>query len=317
MGEGAVLVITHWFDPTADHVIEELNRRNVRVLRFDAADFPARLVMTGRLTGDRWHTTLRLDERVLDVAEVTGAYFRRPTVFTTSGLPDEVAPWATAEARAGLGGLLMAQRMWLNHPHRVSYSDYRPVQLAAAVRAGLTVPDTVITNAPGEARAFAERYGEVIYKPMSQARPDGRMVYASVVTPHDLAGADGDRVAGTAHLFQERVVHEHAVRLTVVDSALFAAAIHADSDAAALDWRSDYAALTYEPIGVPDDVRRGVLAIMKELRLRFGAFDFLVTPDGWVYLEVNPNGQWAWIETATGLPIVAAIADALTGGPTT
>lgn len=48
------------------------------------------------------------------------------------------------------------------------------------------------------------------------------------------------------------------------------------------------------------------------LGLRFGALDFLVTPSGeWYFLEVNPNGQWAWIEQETGLPISSAIADAL------
>ncbi len=51
---------------------------------------------------------------------------------------------------------------------------------------------------------------------------------------------------------------------------------------------------------------------MNRLGLRFGALDFLVTPDGeWYFLEINPNGQWAWIEQETGLPISDAIADAL------
>lgn len=59
------------------------------------------------------------------------------------------------------------------------------------------------------------------------------------------------------------------------------------------------------------------MAFMAALRLRFGAFDFLVCPErGWVFLECNPNGQWAWIEQATGQPIAAAIADALTGEET-
>jgi drug/metabolite transporter (DMT)-like permease len=40
-----------------------------------------------------------------------------------------------------------------------------------------------------------------------------------------------------------------------------------------------------------------LLAAVGALRLRFGAFDFLACPDrGWVFLEVNPNGRWAWIE---------------------
>lgn len=56
---------------------------------------------------------------------------------------------------------------------------------------------------------------------------------------------------------------------------------------------------------------------MRELDLSFGALDFLVTSSGdWVFLEINPNGQWAWIEDKTGLPIAAAIADALTGRAT-
>jgi hypothetical protein len=40
-----------------------------------------------------------------------------------------------------------------------------------------------------------------------------------------------------------------------------------------------------------------------------------VTPEGeWVFLEVNPNGQWAWLQDETGLPIASAIADALVKG---
>ena len=57
----------------------------------------------------------------------------------------------------------------------------------------------------------------------------------------------------------------------------------------------------------------GVLALMGRLGLRFGALDFVVTPDEqWIFLEINSNGQWAFVEDATGQPITAAICDALT-----
>jgi glutathione synthase/RimK-type ligase-like ATP-grasp enzyme len=46
--------------------------------------------------------------------------------------------------------------------------------------------------------------------------------------------------------------------------------------------------------------------------LRFGAIDMIVTPEGrYVFLEINPNGQWRWIEDASGLPISDALCDAL------
>ncbi|MCW2914404.1 MAG: hypothetical protein JWN52_2472 [Actinomycetia bacterium] len=318
-GGGVVLVVTHWFDPTADHVVEELNRRGVAVLRFDAADFPRRLTMTGILDGAEWRGALRLDGRSAALEELRGAYFRRPTVFGFGEMEETEQAWARAEARAGLGGLLMASNRWLNHPHHAGYADFKPVQLTEAAAAGLDVPETLITNDPTQARTFAERHGDVVYKPMTHMRPgNGRTLYASAVTPSDLEGDAGEGIVGTAHLLQERIKHEHAVRLTVVDGMMFGAAIHAHSEAAALDWRSDYNAVTYEAVEVPAGVRRGVMAFMKVLRLRFGAFDFLVSPDrGWVFLEVNPNGQWAWIEQATGQPIASAIADALTNQETT
>jgi ATP-grasp ribosomal peptide maturase len=311
-----VLVITHWFDPTADFVIEELNRRNVKVLRFDTADFPRALSATGRLGADGWSGTLQAGKRHVGLDEIGGIYFRRPTAFEFGGLPDAAAAWARAEARSGLGGLLMAQRRWLNHPHRVGYAEYKPVQLAEAIRTGLAVPRTLITNDVAEARAFASSVGQVVYKPLSPARPPGpeehSMLYTSVVEPRHLA-EDGDAVGVTMTLFQERIACQHAIRLTVVDGQMFAAAIHAHSSAAALDWRTDQAHLSYSHTEVPPPVAAGVRTLMTALQLRFGAFDFLLTPEGeWVFLEVNPNGQWVFIEQATGLPIAAAIADALT-----
>lgn len=81
-------------------------------------------------------------------------------------------------------------------------------------------------------------------------------------------------------------------------------------------WRADYDSLRYEATDVPEAVRRGVLALMGALGLRFGALDFLVDLQGTHhFLEVNPNGQWGWIEVATGMPIAAAIADALEAQP--
>lgn len=85
-------------------------------------------------------------------------------------------------------------------------------------------------------------------------------------------------------------------------------------EAAKLDWRTDYASLTYELVEVPIDVEKGVRLLMDELGLYFGALDFAVTPEGrWVFFEVNPNGQWHWLAVKAGVPMVEAMADALQG----
>jgi glutathione synthase/RimK-type ligase-like ATP-grasp enzyme len=139
-----------------------------------------------------------------------------------------------------------------------------------------------------------------------------RVVFTTPVAVGDV----DESIRLTTHLLQEWIEKQYEVRLTVVDEAFLAARIDAGSNAAAVDWRADYEALTYTALAdVPPSVRAGVSALMARLGLRFGTFDFIVTPDDrWIFLEINPNGQWAWIEDATGLPIAASVADALTKG---
>ncbi|MEU9042447.1 MULTISPECIES: hypothetical protein [unclassified Kitasatospora] len=155
----------------------------------------------------------------------------------------------------------------------------------------------------------------MVYKPFTPIRGtlDGESVavYASVLEPEDV---DHPSISTTAHLFQEWVPKSHEVRLTAVDGRLFTAEIHAKSATAHVDWRSDYDSLFYRACEPPAAVAAGVHRMLSRLGLPYSAFDFVVSPSGdWTFLEVNPNGQYGFIEQATGLPITAAICDYLEG----
>jgi glutathione synthase/RimK-type ligase-like ATP-grasp enzyme len=204
---------------------------------------------------------------------------------------------------------------WLNHPHRIGFAEYKPVQRKCAARAGLRVPPTLITNDPGAAHSFVRRHGRAVCKPFGGVGvhdEDGfRTTFATVVTPEECR--DNPGIVRTIHLFQRELPKDYEIRLTVVDDQFLAARIDAESNAARIDWRADYEALSYSPWSVPDHVRVGVRALLDSLGLRFGALDFVVSDNEWWFLEINPNGQWAWIEDETALPIAAAIADALEG----
>jgi glutathione synthase/RimK-type ligase-like ATP-grasp enzyme len=66
---------------------------------------------------------------------------------------------------------------------------------------------------------------------------------------------------------------------------------------------------------LPPDLEQRCVQLVDRLGLCFGAIDLALTPDGrYVFFEVNPNGQYLWIELATGLPISDAICDLLTSG---
>ncbi|WP_373325001.1 ATP-grasp ribosomal peptide maturase [Actinocatenispora rupis] len=311
-------MLTQWFDPTADMVVDELNRRGVPVFRCDPGDLPQRLTLNAEL-GMGWAGNLRLDTgRTLDLAEVSCAYYRRPARFRyPAGLTDADQRWASRESLRGLGGVLHLIPRWLNHPAAIGRAEYKPIQLDTARRVGLDVPRTLITNDHKRAATFAaELGGRVMYKSLSTSiirGPDGdapRILYSTPVAAEQLDPA-GVRLA--AHLFQEPVSKSHELRVTYVDGRMYTAQIDATSDTGRTDWRADYENLTYSVTELPPPVAAAVCRLMDALNLRFGALDLVVTPDGrHVFLEVNPNGQWGWIEDATGLPIAAAIADALT-----
>ncbi|MPZ83136.1 MAG: ATP-grasp ribosomal peptide maturase [Actinophytocola sp.] len=313
----SVLVLTDRFDPTADRVVEELNSRETPVVRCDVADFPERLSVSAELNGGPWSGAwLQTARRSVNLAEVSGIYYRRPTGFDFHpDLSADERRWSAVQARMGFGGLLAAVGPWLNHPHHIGYAEYKPTQLRSAVACGLQVPRTLVTNDPTRARAFVTDVGSAVYKPFGGhgvTDTEGyRHVFANVVTPEQ---CDDPNIARTMHMFQQWVPKSYEVRLTVVDGQFFAARIDTESAVAYVDWRADYKSLTYTAVETPNFVQGRVTELLRELNLRFGALDFVVAPDGaWWFLECNPNGQWAWIEDETGMPIAAAIADALEG----
>jgi len=157
--------------------------------------------------------------------------------------------------------------------------------------------------------------GRAVHKPFGGSGVidgDGfRQVFCTIVDPEQ---CDDPNISRTMHLFQQWVPEDYEARLTVVDGQFFAARIDGDSEAAQVDWRSAYGALIYQAVGTPDIVRSRVSALLDRLGLRFGALDSVVAPDGeWWFLECNSNGQLAWIEDETGMPIAGALADALEG----
>ncbi|MGW2951461.1 ATP-grasp ribosomal peptide maturase [Streptomyces eurythermus] len=317
-GGPPVLVVTRLDDVTADGVITELNRRRVPVVRLDPGDFPTAVTMNAILDGKGVVGTLSTDTRTIDLERVRAVYWRRPTPYTADlAMSEQTARWTVEEARYGLGGILAALpgAHYVNHPWRNRDAEYKPAQLATAARCGLTVPPTLITNDPGQARAFADTHRPVLYKPLREteyADAGGRAltVWIDDVQPDQI----DERVRHTAHLFQQRVAKRADVRLTAVGENLFAVQI---TGSPGVDWRRHYDRLTYTLISVPPEVATGVRAYLDAFGLVFGAFDFGLDQDGsWHWYECNPNGQWAWFPDHITSQITEAITDQLQHGGT-
>jgi glutathione synthase/RimK-type ligase-like ATP-grasp enzyme len=140
-------------------------------------------------------------------------------------------------------------------------------------------------------------------------------MYTHPVRRRDAAGYQALRHAPL--ILQEYVPKEVELRITVVGERVFAAEIRSQASRVTQhDWRHyDNERATYAPSALPADVEQRCVRLVQALGLCFGAIDLIVTPEGeYVFLEINPNGQWAWVESLTGLPIADAVAELLMRG---
>lgn len=318
-GAGTVLVLSAHEDPTADAVIDELNRRAATVVRMDTGDFPARCQLDATFSTAGLRGRLRTEDAEVNLAAVHSIYYRRPSRFTfPDSLSDADTVLAATEARFGFGGVLGAlDTSWVNHPARVATAEYKPIQLHTAARCGLDIPRTLVTNDKAAAIEFAHAVGGAVVCKMlsSLVLSEQGTPYMTYTSPVDPYAIDPEAFAVTAHLVQEWVPKKYDVRLTMVGQQAFGVAIHSSSDRGHTDWRSDYRALSYHAVNPPSGIQAAAARFLQHLGLAFGAFDFVVTPeDEWVMLECNPAGQWLWLQDEADVQIAAGIADLLVSG---
>ena len=284
-------------------------------MRWNLDQFPFGSTLTYRASSDSFHTEIVTDGRKVDLDHVGSIWCRGVQAL---GFPPEVGGadrrFAEAEAERTLTALYtIANVVWINHPHCHIRANSKPAQLAIACKLGLDIPPTVITNDPDEVREFVTQSNrETVYKALTQSldTEPGKSLFTSIVTKQALAKLDLIRL--TPGVFQQLIPKAYELRVTVVGPRIFSAKIDSQTRSETkVDWRH----LPFEVdevLDLPPEIEAKIHALMQEFGLVYGAFDFIVTPEGrHVFLEVNPAGHYMWIESKLGLPITAALADAL------
>jgi glutathione synthase/RimK-type ligase-like ATP-grasp enzyme len=313
-------------DPATDAhlppLLTELALRGRDVQVFNPAAFPNSAVVTVDSTASGPRALIAWGQQTIDLSAIGSVWYRRPGKFD---LPHELlageADWLRGECASLIDGIYATtDALWVSDPHSLRRADLKLLQLRIAQRLGFRIPDYTVTNDPGRAKAFlADHSAGVIVKGLSVPTilVDGRsgMLYTHLVTREDEEQLESVRYAPT--FLQSLIPKARDIRVTIIGEKLFAVAIESMTVAAArIDFRSaEIMDLPHRPITLPQPVTDACHAIVRELGLRFGAVDLLETPEGeYVFLEINPNGQWYWIEAMTGQPMASAMADLLERG---
>jgi hypothetical protein len=309
-----VLIAAPLADPHAQAVATALGKCGVAVELLDLADYPINLTLTIAFgDGDRRMQLRRPGTGAghLDMEKVRAVWWRRPGTFS---FPESMLPahrrLAHSESSTAFHGMFAAMRAsWINPPAEDELANHKPYQLAVAQAVGLEIPRTLMTSDPDELRAFRrECEDDVIYKQFI-ALPESWAETRKLGVAESQISDESIRMAPV--IFQRRVAAIADLRVTIIGDDVFAAAVDLRDLEYAIDVRLNLNP-RYVIHNLPIEVTAKLQALMHKLDLVYGAIDLRLTEDGrYVFLEINPAGQFLYVEEQTGQPIAQALASRL------
>lgn len=308
-----ILVVSYEGEEHTAGVVRLLEAEGREVVQIDLGDFPvnAGVTLAWSNNGDARYK-IHTKRGVVDVSETRVGWWRRVRPFVIH--PEITRPldaaFVQSETAQAVNGMLDALPcVWVNPREADTSAHHKPYQWAVAQQVGLHVPRTMVTSDPVEARKFIEEIGAggVVFKAFLASTQDWRET--RLIEPGDVGRLELVKYAPV--IFQE-YIQGVDLRITVVGEEIFTGEIDARATRYPVDMRMVVGESVVRAVELPNALSRKLLALQKRLQLVYGAIDMRRTPGGdYYFLEVNPAGQWRFVEERTGLPITKAMADLL------
>ena len=304
-----VLLVTERRDLSADLIIAGLVKEGAECVRWNVEDFP----LSSTLAWNPEQTNVCLEHRGerWSLSDFKSAWYRRTPRPNLQGTKSaSVADFICRETSSFLHGIFENSALpWMNRPSQVQRSENKLIQLALARELGFFVPRTLVTNDPLAARMFVSSLPRSIAKTLGGGTINDNGTDFALFT-HTVAADElvsEFTVQAAPCIFQERIAKAFDIRITVVGDELFATNIATEHDE--VDWRAvDRRAVRYSAHRIPEELEQRCRRMLQRLGLTYGCLDFVLTTTGeYVFLEVNPSGQWGWIDQETNTSITESI----------
>lgn len=258
--------------------------------------------------------------------EVNSYWYRR------SKIPDVVindANWNTSltfsvkshlrsELSALNNGLSACSKGKISLSNPLTAKSDKVSDLVEASIVGLTIPPTIITNDKFELLKFVKRHKDIIVKNIANAYPHyiDNGIYSTYTSKVDIDDIEKYPDKLFPALFQKRIEKKFEIRSFIIKNKIYSAAIFSQqNEETSIDFRkySSSKPNRIVPFKLPPKVEKSLLRLMEKLRLDTGSIDLIRTENDFVFLEVNPVGQFGWISTPCNFHIEKRIAEYLIG----
>lgn len=299
-----LLIITNSQDFAVDYLINYFNQKNRACFRLNS-DRLEGVSLVANIESGANQVRLQTPHQSVTLGDVSSVLYRR--AFTPQ-IRGEYGKFRSREFKAAFEGVLLSLDdtvRWVNPLRTTEIAEHKALQLFIAKQIGFNIPETLVSNYPPDVREFLTGQATPLAKPVSHGlileSHGQRSVYAELIDKHE--EINDEEVRSAPIIFQGAIVEKVDIRMTIIGSEVFTVAIdklaHGD-----IDWRKSPNEVVYKVVTPPDDVVQMCHQLMAKFELLYAAIDFVIGSQGeWFFLEVNPVGEWAWLEEALGLPM--------------
>lgn len=297
-----ILVLGDLDEPMVEDLLDELDRRQQDYCHLSSDQIPHDVSISVALphaeSGLEWSDGTRLPWH-----QVKSVYHRLgfATFEEEEDYSEAEKSFAAVEFMGALIPILnnLDARV-ANRPFSSSTNASKPFQTSLIQKAGFSIPETLVTSDPDDARDFYELHdGLVIYKSISYIR--------SIVEQMNEEDLDRLDTLLTCPVQLQQMVPGGDFRVHVMGEQVFAHKIEATEN----DYRYDKEA-EIVAFDLDKETEAKCIDVARRLNMEIAGVDLRVTPDGETYcFEVNPSPAFSWYEVRTGQPITSALCDLL------
>lgn len=319
-----ILIISRQQDVHVDIIIDKLYKLNCNVFRLNTEDFTSNFSLTlkNNINNELCGTITNLStNKSIKINDIWRAWYRKPEDFNISKSIQniEAINFIKKESQQALHFLYNFPGLkWLNHPDDIRKAERKYLQLQVAKKNGLSIPSTIITNDEVEAKKFFNSYPSLICKVLHSIIVTENEPYYSSYT-HKIDKSNFYDFLNNINLcpvlFQEYIDKKYEIRSTVVNGKVFSCKIDSQSsEESKIDFRlaSNISEIPHESIQLPKYIDDALISITTYFGLKYSAIDLIFNKNNeYVFLEINPNGQWYWIEMLTDMKIADEVISTL------
>lgn len=308
------LILSSTIDFSTDLVCYRLLSDNKKFYRLNRDEFAKHEI---QIDLQKRYMQIIIDDKeyCAEFDDLEGIYFRAPVFLRTQSKRElsleeqlERNQWSSF-----LRNLIIFQKaVWINNPVDVYRAENKIYQLVKAEECGFNIPKTLITNTADidiEEKEFViKALDTALFYDLKNNKE--MFTYSNVVKDFELKGYNLRQAPVFVQEFLEPKID---CRITFIKDKLFSVKIQKNNEGIYGDWRFYKEELEYIPFQLPESIEYAITKLMHELNLNFGGIDLVYSNGRYYFIEVNPTGEWGWLEVKTDMKISSAIKAALCG----